>query len=314
MRIPRNPGNPAGRTSSTAAVVQIGTISNTTNLHRLDKHMVNKFPKGSDLYRRVLEDALKDGILDKQAKILVLCAGGRDKTVFELLGFENVTISNLSQNLKSDEYAPYHSRVVDAESMECADDEYDFCVVHAGLHHCQSPPKAILEMLRVGRRGLILVEPCDSMFTRLACKLGFSQNYEILSVLGKEGFKGGGMRFGGIPNYVYRFTAREVEKTVETYAPYARHQYLVKLRLQVDFGCYTHHKNPVYRVVGGLARPFLAIAGIFPFFANNIAVAVIRPDLDKELFPWLQRDGGEIELNSKWVLEHFNTEGKTSHL
>ena len=91
-------------------------------------------PPGTQLYRESLERLLNEGLLRKDHRILVLCAGDRDKKVFAGMGFENVTISNLSRNLRPDEFAPFEARALDAEEVACEDGEFDFCVVHAGLH------------------------------------------------------------------------------------------------------------------------------------------------------------------------------------
>jgi SAM-dependent methyltransferase len=264
------------------------------------------FPPGTQLYRESLEKLLHEGQLQKDHRILVLCAGDKDKQVFEGLGFENVTISNLSKNLRPDEFAPFGARAFDAEEIACDDGEYDYCVVHAGLHHCQSPQRAILEMYRVAKTGILFIEPNDSAFIRLACRLGFAQEFEVASTIGKTNFKGGGLRFGGIPNFVYRFTAREVEKCIETNAPYARHHYRVLLRMQVYWEAYRLHRSAFVRLGSRLARPIVSLLGTLPWFANNIAVAVLKPDLGRELHPWLTQLDGEIQLDDKWVETHYS--------
>ena len=44
------------------------------------------------------------------------------------------------------------------------------------------------------------------------------------------GYRFGGQRNTPIPNYVYRWTRREVEKTVLAFAPVAKHRFFLFLR------------------------------------------------------------------------------------
>jgi hypothetical protein len=57
-------------------------------------------------------------------------------------------------------------------------------------------------MYRVARLGIIAFEPKDSWFVRMMRRLKFGKEYEIASTVGKESSHSGGLRHGGIPNYV----------------------------------------------------------------------------------------------------------------
>lgn len=259
------------------------------------------------LYQKILNKALEKGILDKSASILVLCAGPRDKAVFQELGFVNVTLSNLSKNLSEEEFKPYKAISLDAESINLPDSSFDFCVVHAGLHHCFSPHKALLEMLRIARKGVIACEPYDSLFTRLACQFGFSQTYEIESTLGKTDFRGGGLRYGGTPNFVYRFNERDVEKCVQTAFPYGKHE-IISLRIHlVIWARFQKYKNPVIKYGAIIARPIVGLLGKFPVFCNRFGFIVVKPDLPKQAFPWLEKVGNEYILSDQWVARNMTS-------
>jgi len=73
-------------------------------------------------------------------------------------------------------------------------------------------------MVRVSRQHVFFVEPNDSWALRTLARLGFSFPYELAAVAAHE-YLHGGMRDGPVPNYIYRWTGREVEKTVASYHP-----------------------------------------------------------------------------------------------
>jgi hypothetical protein len=63
-------------------------------------------------------------------------------------------------------------------------------------------------------------------------RLGFSFPYELAAVAAHE-YLHGGMRDGPVPNYIYRWTGREVEKTVASY--HAERQFHVRAHPYWDF-------------------------------------------------------------------------------
>src|SRR5262245_49203576 len=121
-----------------------------------------------DFYHEVLEQLLRAGVMLTDMEVLVLCGGDTDRTVMRGCGFHNVVISNVSQ--PQCESAPFFSCQQDAERLTYEDESFDFCVVHNGLHHCQSPHRALGEMYRVARKGILFFEPYDNLVTRLGVK------------------------------------------------------------------------------------------------------------------------------------------------
>src|ERR1700754_1642004 len=186
----------------------------------------------NDFYLQTLRELLNDGWLRLDSSVLVVCGGGYDRDIFYTLGFRHVTISNLDSRLTGDEFAPYPWSRQDAENLDFEDGTFDFVVVHQGLHHCRSPHQGLLEMYRLARRGVVAFEPRDTRLVRLGVRLGFGQEYEVAAVAGN------GLQFGGggdsaTPNFVYRWTKREIEKTIHTFAPEgrARFRYFSALRV-----------------------------------------------------------------------------------
>lgn len=82
--------------------------------------------------------------------------------------------------------------VGDAENLPFRNDAVALGFVHDGLHHLPEPHRALRELVRVSRRGIVLTEPANAAVTRLAVKLGVSEEYEEAG------------------NYVYRLSKPEL--------------------------------------------------------------------------------------------------------
>jgi SAM-dependent methyltransferase len=68
--------------------------------------------------------------------------------------------------------------VGDAERLPFPDRGFDVAVVHDGLHHLDDPHRAIREMARVARRGVLVMEPAKAAVTKLAVQLGVAGEVE----------------------------------------------------------------------------------------------------------------------------------------
>jgi SAM-dependent methyltransferase len=137
--------------------------------------------------------------------------GRRTLRCWSACGFEQIVLSNIRDPTLS----------LDAENLDLPDESYPVVFAHAALHHCRSPNKAVGEMVRVAQRCAIFVEPNDSWALRTLSRAGYSFPYELSAVVAHERIHGG-MRDGPTPNYIYRWTGREVEKTVASYQPERR--------------------------------------------------------------------------------------------
>src|SRR6266705_3058727 len=171
-------------------------------------------------YGRIIKDLLARGIVKPDMSVLVVCGGEIDKRIFQQLGFTAVTISNLDTRMTGQEFAPYNWSCQDAEALAFPDNSFDVVVVCAGLHHCYSPHRALLEIYRVARRCAMALEARDGFLSRIAVRLGVVDEYELTAVIGNN-YAFGGVKNSSVPNYIYRWTEREVVKTIASYAPQA---------------------------------------------------------------------------------------------
>jgi SAM-dependent methyltransferase len=202
-------------------------------------------------------------------------------------------------------FAPFGWCYQDAERLTFEDQSFDFCLVHSGLHHCYSPHRGMLEMYRVARRGLVIIEPYDNLVTRLGVRFNIGQEYEHSAVYFNDG-KYGGVGNGPIPNYVFRWTEPEIAKAINCYAPHAKHEIQFIHKMRIPWGQLGHRRNKVPYYLVRAARPALKlIERCLPKQCNNFAAVVHKPKLPVGLHPWLRQDGETIQLNNEWLSARY---------
>ena len=70
-------------------------------------------------------------------------------------------------------------------------------------------------MYRISKKGILIIEANDSLLVRLAVKLNYAEKFELSAV--KNGSTG--VDDTNIPNYVYRWSEREIYKLLNSYKP-----------------------------------------------------------------------------------------------
>jgi len=262
-------------------------------------------PPYYNFYVRTLQDLLEKRVVNRRMSVLVVCGGETDRNVFRQLDFTDVTITNLDSRWTAEELAPYRWECQDAENLTYPDNAFDIVVVCAGLHHCHSPHRALLEIFRVAKQCALVLEARDSVLSRIAERLKIADDYELTAVVGDD-YLFGGVKNTPIPNYVYRWTERDVIKTISAFAPYS----LPKIAWYHEFA------PPVFLLKGrknvtGLLAMYLAypalwlVTKLVKSQGNLFAFAITKPDLAKEMFPWLKLDEGHPTINSAWVEKNF---------
>lgn len=258
-----------------------------------------------DFYLTTLEKLLAQGILNKAMKILVICGGPSDKETLLQAGFEGVTIANVDPRHVAKEYAPFEWSFQDSENLSYQDETFDFGIVHNGLHHCISPHKGLLELFRVSKKGVLVFEPQDNPLVRLGVKLGIGQDYEV-SAVAHNSCLYGGVRNTPIPNYVYRWTKREVVQTVNCYAPEGTHEYIFMSELRMPWSRLKGLSRRDMELVVRLSEPFLkGLSKVLPWFNNHFAFVVLKARIPEDMHPWLKETSGEVEINREWVKAHY---------
>jgi SAM-dependent methyltransferase len=235
------------------------------------------------MYTKALTALLSEGAITLGDSIVVFCGGTVDVDALRALGFSDVTITNLDERYEG--CAPYQWSLQNAERTTYADRSFDWAFVHAGLHHCESPHRALLEMLRVTRKGVLVIEARDSALMRVANKLNLSPEFEIHAVINEKRLLGG-VSNGPVPNYIYRWTEREVQKLVESRYPERANAFRYFYGMRQPLFCgYTGAKRAAALTIWQAARVFQAV---FPRQGNTFAFAVLHSDKVK---PWMTADG-----------------------
>lgn len=239
------------------------------------------------MYDRGLAFLSEKGWISKTDSILVLAGGVYDKESLLTAGFQNVTISNLHPHLGVTEFAPYKWLPIDAERIDLPDNSVDWAVIHAGLHHLGVPAMGVCEMFRVARKGILCMEARDSLCMRAAIALGLTDDHELEFVY-LTGGKSGGYRYGPIPNFVYRWTEREFEKIIKTYAPTHRHKFFYLHAFEVPVERLAMARNPLLRAAGFVLGRIARIAELVaPSQGNLFAFGALK---NVELQPWLDEN------------------------
>lgn len=174
------------------------------------------------------EKQLLKFVKNKNSKILVLGAGSLDKKIFKELNYKNVSFSNLENTIE--ENLNYFENIHD---IKLSDNKFDYCVAHACIHHSSKPHTAILELYRVSSKGVLIIEANDSFLSRFACEFNLSEEYELSAV--EKNKTTGGVDNTDIPNYVYRWTEREVIKLMKSYKPQIKHKIFFDYGYQIKF-------------------------------------------------------------------------------
>ena len=233
-------------------------------------------------YEEVLSKLVATGVMSKDDKVVVLCGGSGDAIALAEVGMSNALISNLDD--RYDGYcAPYEWKYLDAENINLEDNSVDWAIAHHGLHHCASPHRAVMEMARIARKGILAFEGRDSLTMRLGIRAGMVPDYEIYAVV-LEGGSTGGLRNGPVPNFVYRWTEREVRKMIESAYPGTQNdiRFFYGLRLPDErMRMSGAAKRFAYQVARLVIR---TVFGVARSQGNEFAFAFIKSQAEK---PWL---------------------------
>jgi ubiquinone/menaquinone biosynthesis C-methylase UbiE len=135
--------------------------------------------------------------------VLVICAGlGGEGTFFVNRGCGTVFVADFSLNAmaKATESPGLVPLVGDAEQLPVGDRSVDLVVVQDGLHHLRRPTVGFTEMLRVARRGVLMVEPHTGA---------------IATALGTRWEQG--VTAPDVVNFVFRWDRELVEQVLRSY-------------------------------------------------------------------------------------------------
>jgi SAM-dependent methyltransferase len=254
-------------------------------------HTADQYANRLEFYSRTITR----WIPDVDASVLIVGGGPNDEHVFTSLGYTNVTLTNVGSMV--DRCSTPAIAAADAEDLPYHDESFDYAIVHAVLHHCRSPHRALLELYRVARKGAIFFESRDSLSMRLVERLGLVNPYEVSAVEANGGLAGG-VRDTAVPNYVYRWSEREVVKTIASYAPHAKHT----IRFAHGYGtpCDTNGGPSVRRLLKRvLVATHRLVVTVLPSQRNLLACLICKPELPQDLQRWLIMENDTLRFRQK---------------
>jgi SAM-dependent methyltransferase len=246
-------------------------------------------------YDETLRQLIGAGTISTSDGVLVVCGGSYDADVLRDLGFKSVTLSNLD-GAYAGHNADYVWERQDAENLTYGDGQFDVAMVHAGLHHCASPHRALLEMYRVARKAVVVFEARDSVMVRTAVALGFASDFELEAV-SDEGYESGGLNNGPIPNLGYRWTEREVLKVIRAADPAHVEKVDFFYGLRLPTLRFEHVNAPAKRIALKLMAPAIKVfVKLFPRQGNQFGFAINKTG---RLRDWLEEKDGKVRLSAE---------------
>jgi hypothetical protein len=146
-------------------------------------------------------------------------------------------------------------------------------------------------MYRLARKTVIFVENQDSLMMRAATRAGVVTWHELVAVIDAE-YSSGGVDGSGVPNFVYRWTRREVRKAVASFDP--AYDVPIEFHSEWNFGSGRVATQILQRKLHlsdeqaqqGFSRAYRVLNAAIPW-QGNIFAAIIRKDLAK-LHPWME--------------------------
>jgi SAM-dependent methyltransferase len=267
--------------------------------------------KDRSRFRQVLQNCVSAEKIDLQGSVLIVGAGCEDVEILHHVGFRRMTLTNLQDSdsfqLPQLNGADLDAFNADVEDMQIADGSYDLVLAHEVLHHCRSPHKALLEMLRVSRKHVIIMEPNDSLLMRAFVKLRFSFPYELPVVI-DHNFQEGGVRNSCVPNYIYRWNARDMYQTTASFIPEKEFSLHVRrywdfnvskdelaLRSQTRIGSFTKILGPDLFLA--CLHGFQTVVNRLPWLGEQGNKFFGCITVHDNLKPWLVRENGGVAFN-----------------
>lgn len=294
----------------------ISILKEIRGLAKRDERIIMESIRKKNSRDEFYSSVVNKRLADKHASILICGGGSLDREIFIDLGFTNVTVSNLDTRASPNDFSPYVWAYQDAQSLTYDDNSFDYVVIHAAIHHASMPHKVLVEMYRVAKKGLLAFEARDSILMKVVAGLKLTQEYEHAAVFYNDCLFGG-VNNTEIPNYVYRWTEREVEKTIQSYSPICKHNFLYDYGTAYPCTPELELKNSYKVAILLLMRPFYQIfSTIFFKQRNQFAFFVSKASKRDDLFPWLHLDKktNDIRFNKRWAQERYRAEKDVAEL
>ena len=202
--------------------------------------------------------------INKKSNFLLISASLYEVTVLKDLGYFNYSIT-YHDDAEKKQFLDYGFEEninlfrADMRNLAFKDASFDYVITNATIHHVDLPHKAITELYRVAIKGVLVIESNDSLIMRLASKIKLTEEFEVSSI--DEDKNTGGLLDTAIPNYVYRWTEKEILKLLKSFDP--KNINLVNFDYASDL---TNFKNRDNYIENILLKILIITGKIFFFF------------------------------------------------
>jgi hypothetical protein len=160
-------------------------------------------------------------------------------------------------------------------------------------------------MYRVSRKTVIAVESCDNLMMRLAFRLGYTSAFELQA----KNMRGqGGVDFGAIPNFIYRWREEEFEKTIRSFDPTIDQEFLYFYDLNLPEKRLRGNSLRA-RVGRALASAVRFAVRLMPRQGNTFIMVAYKDRENCPAHPWLRRDAGGVVPNPEYYARLFPVSG-----
>lgn len=180
--------------------------------------------------------------------------------------------------------------VQNVEKLTYSDDSFDFVCCKEAYHHFPRPAIGFYEMLRVSKKGLILLEPNDLnidfvplLFLR---NLLDRFNPQLLRKIWKNQYS-----YETVGNFVFKISVREIEK----------------MTAALDLPCIAHKgfnsmpslrwKSPTRQKIGKGMYDFCCKIGILPY--QHLSCVVFKQKPDEKIIEALRKEGYKVNMLPK---------------
>lgn len=168
--------------------------------------------------RKIFLEKMLHKYIPKNSNLIVFGGGQMENEILTKNNYKNITFLNIGeQDLKGVNYKIILSPM---QNTNLNDKVYDYALVNASIHHSSRPHDCILEMYRIAKKGLLIIEGNDSFLIKVACKFGYSEEFERSAIKNNSG----GVDNTNIPNFIYRWTEREIYKLICSFKPNINHK------------------------------------------------------------------------------------------
>jgi SAM-dependent methyltransferase len=219
--------------------------------------------------------------------VLAVCANFQEARYFKSFPFTEIVLTGFEDRKDEVQEAAGGDPRISYQEQNCealpfASQSFDLVFCKEGLHHLARPVLGLYEMLRVCRKAVVFIEPCDTPLSRLLESMRIATIYER-SPPGNP---------HGRDNYVFRWNRRQLESILNSY--YLDSGYCVEMYLGWLSQRANTHPSKVVRRLSALCGRALST---MPWSRGNMMTALILPgeNIPKDAVSFsLKRQGASI--------------------